>query len=132
MTRSRGLSTCSIRFCSRRLPAIIPSTSPAGRTAWSSSTPANAATAYTPSVITVTSGRSDGSVGTPDGLFDSGSIERPNTFRPNTFTVTFSEPGEYDYYCVPHPWMKGRVIVRCGGATSTISRPGGRSVGRGR
>ncbi|GJM38245.1 MAG: hypothetical protein DHS20C19_16120 [Acidimicrobiales bacterium] len=87
--------------------------------------PANAATAYTPSVIvvdagtivtwrnedsvvhTVTSGRSDGSVGTPDGLFDSGNIERPNTF-----TVTFSEPGEYDYYCVPHPWMKGRVIVR--------------------
>lgn len=87
--------------------------------------PANAATAYSPPVIvvdagtvvtwrnddsvvhTITSGRSDGTVGTPDGLFDSGNIERPNTF-----SVTFAEPGEYDYYCIPHPWMKGRVIVR--------------------
>ncbi|MDG2027099.1 MAG: plastocyanin/azurin family copper-binding protein [Acidimicrobiales bacterium] len=87
--------------------------------------PANAATAYTPPVIvvdagtivtwrnedsvvhTITSGRSDGNVGTPDGRFDSGNIERPDTF-----TVTFTEPGEYDYYCLPHPWMRGRVIVR--------------------
>lgn len=87
--------------------------------------PANAATAFTPPVIivdagttvtwrnddtvvhTVTSGRSDGTVGTPDGLFDSGNIERPGTF-----TVTFSETGEFDYYCIPHPWMKGRVVVR--------------------
>ena len=23
----------------------------------------------------------------------------------------FEEPGEYDYSCVPHPYMKGRVIV---------------------
>ncbi|MEQ8716340.1 MAG: plastocyanin/azurin family copper-binding protein [Acidimicrobiales bacterium] len=86
--------------------------------------PANAATAYSPSVITVeagttvtwtnndgvvhtvTSGTSNGTTATPDGLFDSGSLELRDTF-----SVTFSEPGEYPYFCTPHPWMVGRVIV---------------------
>lgn len=86
--------------------------------------PANADNAYSPRLITVsagttvtwtnndgvvhtvTSGTSDGTVGTPDGLFDSGNMELRDTFA-----VTFSEPGEYPYYCVPHPWMSGTVIV---------------------
>jgi plastocyanin len=35
------------------------------------------------------------------GLFDQGV----------TFSKTFSEPGEYPYYCIPHPMMIGKVIV---------------------
>jgi len=86
--------------------------------------PANAATAYDPLGLTVpvgttvrwtnldavahtvTSGVSDGTTGTPDGLFDS-----PFLDLGDTFTFTFTEPGTYPYYCKPHPWMKGTVTV---------------------
>lgn len=86
--------------------------------------PANAATAYTPRAVvvaagttvtwrnddtvvhTITSGSSDGNVGSPDGVFDSGNVAAGQSFE-----VTFSEPGEFSYYCTPHPWMRGRVIV---------------------
>jgi len=86
--------------------------------------PANAATAFTPGQIevvtgttvtwrnqdsvfhTVTSGTSNGSVGTPDGVFDSDRIEVDANY-----SHTFDEPGTFDYYCTPHPWMKGSVVV---------------------
>ena len=29
----------------------------------------------------------------------------------DTFSFTFSEPGEYDYYCSIHPSMKGKITV---------------------
>jgi len=35
------------------------------------------------------------------GLFESGA----------TFSKTFTEPGEYSYYCIPHPTMIGKVVV---------------------
>jgi plastocyanin len=35
------------------------------------------------------------------GLFDQG----------GTFAKTFTEPGTYSYYCIPHPMMIGKVIV---------------------
>ena len=28
-----------------------------------------------------------------------------------TFSKTFDAPGEYTYYCIPHPMMIGKVIV---------------------
>jgi plastocyanin len=28
-----------------------------------------------------------------------------------TFTVTFENPGTYDYVCAVHPWMTGSVVV---------------------
>ena len=30
----------------------------------------------------------------------------------NTFTMTFQKPGTYDYVCIVHPYMTGRVIVK--------------------
>ena len=52
---------------------------------------------------TVTSGNvSDG----PDGLFDSELVE---PFE--SYSLDFGIPGEYDYFCMVHPWMKGTVIV---------------------
>jgi plastocyanin len=41
-----------------------------------------------------------------DGTFDSG-----NLARGDTFSYTFEVTGTYDYYCIPHPYMTGRVIV---------------------
>jgi len=29
----------------------------------------------------------------------------------NEFTVTFENPGTYDYVCIFHPWMGGNVVV---------------------
>ena len=52
---------------------------------------------------TVTSGSAaDG----PDGVFDS-SLFMAGT----TFSHTFDEAGEYDYFCMVHPWMIGKVSV---------------------
>jgi len=41
----------------------------------------------------------------------------PNTFdtgillNGQSASVTFDKPGTYDYFCVPHPFMRGKVIV---------------------
>ncbi|HSL26081.1 MAG TPA: plastocyanin/azurin family copper-binding protein [Acidimicrobiia bacterium] len=41
-----------------------------------------------------------------DGSFDSGFVEQGNSF-----SYTFTEAGEFEYYCLPHPWMRAKVIV---------------------
>lgn len=33
-----------------------------------------------------------------------------------TFTVTFDEPGVFEYFCQPHPQMQGMVVVAGGGS----------------
>ncbi|MCW5850750.1 MAG: c-type cytochrome [Anaerolineae bacterium] len=40
-------------------------------------------------------------------LFDSGEFGKNGTF-----SFTFSQPGEYAYYCVPHDYMRGKIVVR--------------------
>jgi plastocyanin len=55
---------------------------------------------------TVTSGASDGLAGTPDGKFDSGFLDAGATWE-----YTFDEAGVYPYYCIPHPWMRGTLVV---------------------
>ncbi|MCI4433458.1 MAG: PEFG-CTERM domain-containing protein, partial [Nitrosopumilus sp.] len=53
---------------------------------------------------TITSGTpNDG----PDGFFDSGLINPREQF-----TITVKEYGEYNYFCMVHPWMKGTISVR--------------------
>jgi len=44
--------------------------------------------------------------GTPDGKFDSGMLISGQTYQ-----FLFTDLGEYDYYCLIHPWMVGKVIV---------------------
>jgi len=52
---------------------------------------------------TVTSGTpTDG----PDGTFDSSIIMSGATFE-----HTFEEADDYDYFCIVHPWMTGKVTV---------------------
>ncbi len=54
-------------------------------------------------IHTVTSGSfEDG----PDGVFDSSII-----MAGDTFTHTFTETGQYEYFCSIHPWMTGTVTV---------------------
>jgi len=55
---------------------------------------------------TVTSGTSTGTAGTPDGQFNSGFIAEGATW-----SHTFTAAGEFPYFCTPHPWMIGKVIV---------------------
>jgi nitrite reductase (NO-forming) len=86
--------------------------------------PENSGDAYSPSEITVevgttvtwtnedgvlhtvTSGTAADNVGSPDGLFDSGFLAEGDSW-----SYTFTEEGTFPYFCSPHPWMQGTVIV---------------------
>jgi nitrite reductase (NO-forming) len=41
-----------------------------------------------------------------DGSFDSGQIASGQSW-----SYTFNTPGEFEYYCTLHPWMRAKVIV---------------------
>ena len=41
-----------------------------------------------------------------DGTFDSGFLNEGDTW-----SYTFDDPGEFEYLCTPHPWMRAKVIV---------------------
>ena len=56
-------------------------------------------------IHTVTSGKN----ATSDGTFDSGTTTLTSTGK--TFSYTFKKAGSYDYFCMLHPWMKGKVTV---------------------
>jgi plastocyanin len=59
---------------------------------------------------TVTSGTS----GTPDGKFDSSPQFKTLIVPQGTFSHTFTEAGEYPYYCGLHANMVGKVVVAAG------------------
>ena len=42
----------------------------------------------------------------PTALFDSGMLMKDQTWE-----FVFTDSGEYDYYCMLHPWMTGKVVV---------------------
>jgi len=64
---------------------------------------------------TVTSGTmSDGH----DGMFDSSLFMSGSTFE-----FTFDESGTYDYFCMVHPWMTGKVVVNEIKETMVIEEP---------
>ncbi len=66
---------------------------------------------------------------TGDELYvNSGWIWPENAIPPGlppitSFSVTFENPGAYDYICVIHPWMTGRVIVQGDTQIETESQP---------
>ncbi len=41
-----------------------------------------------------------------DGSFDSGFLNEGQTF-----SLRFDTPGEFEYFCGPHPWMRARIMV---------------------
>jgi plastocyanin len=71
--------------------------------------------AYTPAIVRIRAGEvvawvnEDDAVHTvaaENGAFDSGAIRSGAPWR-----ARFTEAGRYPYYCGPHPFMKGIVIV---------------------
>ena len=48
--------------------------------------------------------------------FDSGYKKRGASFQ-----RVFSRPGRFNYYCAPHPWMKGTVVVLAGAVPAPTS-----------
>ncbi len=52
------------------------------------------------------------------GVFDSGDLEQGESY-----SVTFTAPGTYDYLCTPHPSMTGRVVVVAAAATLVPATP---------
>ena len=52
------------------------------------------------------------------GVFDSGDLEQGESY-----SVTFTAPGTYDYLCTPHPSMTGRVVVVAAAATPVPATP---------
>jgi plastocyanin len=71
--------------------------------------------AYSPATLTVAAGTmvtwtNKDSVGhtvtTRTPLFDSGLFGKDKSY-----SYTFTQKGSYEYYCIPHPYMAGKVIV---------------------
>ncbi|MFM9875759.1 MAG: plastocyanin/azurin family copper-binding protein [Nitrosarchaeum sp.] len=49
---------------------------------------------------------SSGKDATHDGIFDSGML-----MKDGSFSYTFAKAGTFDYYCMVHPWMAGKVTA---------------------
>jgi len=43
---------------------------------------------------------------------DAGRFRSPLINPGKDWTYTFTAPGTYEYYCMPHPWMRGTIIVQ--------------------
>lgn len=54
---------------------------------------------------------------------DSGVFSSPMLSKGQSFSFTFRQPGEYTYFCDPHPFMKGKVIVQASTAAPVPSGP---------
>ncbi|HZR98155.1 MAG TPA: cupredoxin family copper-binding protein [Chloroflexota bacterium] len=70
---------------------------------------------YNPDSLTVPAGtmvrwvNDDGDVHTISqigGGFDSGLV-----FTRDSWSYTFNDPGTYEFYCLPHPYMHGTITV---------------------
>ena len=78
--------------------------------------------AFTPATLTVTAGTSvtwkneDDSphrIGDKNGTFKSAALDTDDSF-----SHTFTTPGEYPYICTIHPYMVGKIIVKPAGKSS--------------
>lgn len=71
---------------------------------------------YSQSVVTIRAGGSVRWLNTDSvnhyNQGDGGSFQTPNIKPGESYSHTFHKPGVYDYVCAPHPWMKGKIVVR--------------------
>ena len=84
---------------------VVEISEPAELTAWSYA-PASISIPVDTTVVWKNTGRETHSVTSQDQLFDSKLLDPDKSW-----SYTFDTPGVYRYFCVPHPWMKGTVIV---------------------
>jgi len=77
---------------------------------------------YTPATLVVAPGTtvtwkndddSPHSVREKDGKFKSAALDTDDTF-----SQTFTAPGEYEYFCSIHPRMVGKIVVKPAGKSS--------------
>lgn len=54
------------------------------------------------------------------GAFDSGLLDQGESW-----SMTFTTPGTYDYLCTPHPSMTGRIVVQAAPAAPSAAPPSG-------
>jgi amicyanin len=85
--------------------------------------------AFSPATLTITAGdtvtwtNADEVVHTATsttGAFDSGDLAQGQSY-----SLTFTEPGTYDYLCTPHPSMTGQIIVVAAAAPAPTVVPTG-------
>jgi copper-containing nitrite reductase len=43
---------------------------------------------------------------------DKGEFATPKMLAGASYSHVFTKPGTYNYQCIPHPWMKGTIIVK--------------------
>lgn len=70
-------------------------------------------------VVWINKGKEEHTVTSDPGSrekFDSGYKKRGTSFQ-----WVFSRPGRFSYYCAPHPWMKGTVVVVAGATPAPVS-----------
>ena len=79
--------------------------------------------AFAPATLTVTAGTtvtwkneddSPHRIGDKNGTFKSAALDTDDTF-----SQTFTAPGEYEYFCSIHPRMVGKVVVKPDGKMSS-------------
>jgi plastocyanin len=75
---------------------------------------------FTPATLTITAGTtvtwkneddSPHRIGDNDGTFKSAALDTDDTY-----SHTFTAPGEYPYICTIHPYMVGKIIVKPAGS----------------
>ena len=85
--------------------------------------------AFSPATLTITAGdtvtwtNEDAVAHTATGTnagFDSGDLEQGESF-----SLTFTTPGTYDYLCTPHPSMTGQIVAQAAAAAPSASAPAG-------
>ena len=105
---------------------VVEISEPAELMAWNYA-PASISIPVDTTVVWKNTGRETHSVTAQDQLFDSRLLDPGKSW-----SETFDTPGVYRYFCVPHPWMKGTIIVtgddaprRAGSSVSqdTLSSP---------
>src|SRR3954451_15012697 len=78
--------------------------------------------AFSPSSMTVEAGTAVTWVNedeSPHTIADKGKAFRSAALDTNDrFSYTFTQPGEFTYYCTMHPMMVGKIIVKPAGASS--------------
>lgn len=79
--------------------------------------------AFAPATLTITAGDTvtwtnedqiEHTATSTTGAFDSGLLGQGESY-----SVTFTTPGTYDYLCTPHPSMTGQIVVQAAAAAPT-------------
>lgn len=83
--------------------------------------------AFSPATLTITAGDTvtwtnldaiEHTATSTSGAFDSGLLGQGQSF-----SLTFTTPGTYDYLCTPHPTMTGQIVVVAAAAPTPTAAP---------